>query len=1650
MAKFICAISVLLILFSVGYAQQDTVVAEYVAGQVLIKTTQTLTAAKTDGGALVTGVSWFDALSAKYSITELSSVFNTTDVRFQNYYKVAFDSSFDVKTVLEDFKTQSSVEIAEPNYIFRTSAMPDDARYNEQWALSKIQAPQAWDINTGNSSVIIGIVDTGCDIGFHPADPTDITPHPDLADNLWTDALGNYGYTSITGYEEVPPYDGFGHGTHVAGIVAASSNNNQGICGLAGGWGSTPGVKIMTVKGLNDLGYSQTDWLANAVYWAAEHGARVINMSWRTWAAEPGPVVLKDAIGFAHDECGCVLVAAAGNDYRALYPDTSIFHFKKVYPAFWDSCIAVGATLSTDVKALYSNYSVPVLQWVDVAAPGGGQSGNENSVMSTTPTYEDFMLRDSCGASINYEYMAGTSMAAPYVSGLAGLILSQWPGLTSQEVRERILGTVDNIVTNDPEMARANIIGTGRINAYKALTMNESPVYHYWDHCFTGSVSGVSAITAAPGFNSMVLSLRNIWKDALDNPVKLRTKDTVVVFTDSFSFYSPLEKYAVKDNASDPFTFSIMAGCSLGHEITFEIARGIRKDLSDEGGIDEYEYEVTDSFKVTVGPPMQQGWPVYLSGAVVSSPAGADLDGDGYPEIVVGSCSDTVYAIKRDGGFLWKYGTSGDVKSPPAIADLDGDGRFETVVGSSDGHLYAVGWDGALKWKYPNAGAIDSVVCAPVIEDLNGDGLYEVAFGDLGNNVYALNNKGILQWRQYLPAKIYSSPAVGDFDGDAVADIIVGCNSPTSSWLYCLKGVDGSIVWQKSWLGERGAIEYRIFASPNVADIDRDGDLEVVGCMNYFANAAEINAIFLLKNDGTEIGWKYISDMYADIVSKASTAIADVNCDDYLEIIGCAGAAVSVIDKDGGCLWSKMLSSNFSSSAFVSSPVSAGFTKDPEPQIFCNFYNSFSQKHENHVLGSNSSDIWQGPFASLTLAVESTPFVTSLNGGSRTDLIVGCNDGYLYAWSFDTPYNLALAEWPMFQHDIRRTGNYHAGRPLTSKRLDATAYNNGRKMVFDEQSLKNHLAYTSNDKIFYATSQDPLAGWDLPLYLGDGNYPAVALDEESKANVVWTNTTSDGAVQLCCRRIGETTYTVVKMLGENSFDNTINCSPPSVAVKDDTVHVVYLYSHTGGIPPDVLCTRLVMHAQWPLGKYAEYEEETIDSWQWNPLGPAPRSPSICIDSRGCVNLAWEKISNVEEPGEVWWTVRYPNGDWHVLKNISNSCGVSSREPSLYTYGNVHLVWEEGGEIFYGECVYQPTPLTDAAMTTPSQWDPYIWSAPINIGQTTGAVACQPVFADNHIAFMEQSSYDSDVMLYEKQDGVWQPVDDGNISKSPTQMSCYPHLGNYDGIFLNGVWTECDGWGNELKAFQKEVGITAVYQANVGDSIPSPYTAQRDGYIVYGDDAKSKMNIITVDYDTSELIYKVPGIRTDKKYTLDISLYQINAKSEKWQYTILVDDNPIQTLWVPSATQTRVTKLLPDIVAKDSVLEIHIVKKKGNIVTCDKWQLFEDGKGNGGSQNADVFPPHGFINALYQNAPNPYKQSTTINYQLAKPGPVSVKIYNTLGQLVKTLVDQHQIPGYYSVRWDGRDGAHRKAASGIYFYRLIAEGFCDTKKMVMLK
>ena len=306
------------------------------------------------------------------------------------------------KEKVKAYSSQPSVAYAEPDYIAEALGEPDDTYFDEQWGMQKVQAPEAWSVTTGSASVSIAILDTGVD-----------PDHPDLIDKI----VDNVNFTDSPTADDV-----YGHGTHVAGIAAASTNNGIGVAGL--GYDAT----IMNVKVLRDNGSGYHSWIAAGIIWAADNGAEVINLS---LGGGDSSQVLEDAVNYAWSK-GVVVVAAAGNNGNSFL----------CYPAGYASCIAVAATDAHDEKPLWSNYG----DWVDVAAPGTG-------IYSTL-------------AADGYGYMSGTSMASPHVAGLAALVFTtvsdtNGDGKLNDEVRNRIEASCDDIGVTG--------IGYGRINAARAV-----------------------------------------------------------------------------------------------------------------------------------------------------------------------------------------------------------------------------------------------------------------------------------------------------------------------------------------------------------------------------------------------------------------------------------------------------------------------------------------------------------------------------------------------------------------------------------------------------------------------------------------------------------------------------------------------------------------------------------------------------------------------------------------------------------------------------------------------------------------------------------------------------------------------------------------------------------------------------------------------------------------------------------------------------------------------------------------------------------------------------------------------------------------------------------------------------------------------------
>lgn len=309
------------------------------------------------------------------------------------------------KRIVETLRANRNVEYAEPNYICRALATPDDAavRLGYQWNLERINAYSAWDITTGTSNRI-AIVDTGISRG-----------HPDLAGKVV------WGTRCISGDSSTDWADDHGHGTHVAGIASALTNNGEGVAGVS--WGA----ELLAIKVLDSVGDGSYSDAAQGIIVAANQGARVINCS---FGGDDRSETLDEAVRYAQDR-GALVVAAAGNRGN----DTPF------YPAACPGVVAVAATDRSDRVTSYSNCGSHL--WI--AAPGGDSAAA--GFCQDNPTQCPGIVSTGWSSTSGdaYYWMSGTSMAAPHVSGLASLIWSVNSLLSPTEVRDIIRHTATDL-----------------------------------------------------------------------------------------------------------------------------------------------------------------------------------------------------------------------------------------------------------------------------------------------------------------------------------------------------------------------------------------------------------------------------------------------------------------------------------------------------------------------------------------------------------------------------------------------------------------------------------------------------------------------------------------------------------------------------------------------------------------------------------------------------------------------------------------------------------------------------------------------------------------------------------------------------------------------------------------------------------------------------------------------------------------------------------------------------------------------------------------------------------------------------------------------------------------------------------------------------
>ncbi|TSA25713.1 MAG: T9SS C-terminal target domain-containing protein [Ignavibacteriales bacterium] len=472
-------------------------------------------------------------LTPKFSVQNFTQLFppqsklNKGEESLSRIYLLKYSSPENPLELAAKISKQNNVEWAEPKYIQTISYSPNDSLYSlgRQQNLKRVLADSAWNVTKGDSSVIIGIVDTGVD-----------WTHPDLLANVWYDNGRFVGYDlgGSNGTPDNDPSEDISsqnryHGTHVAGIACAVTNNQKGIASIGFNCSFIP-VKVSRGDTRDANGYPYIYYGYEGIKYAADNKARVINCSWGGFDySNLGLEVINYAISK-----GALVVAAAGNDGE----------LTDFYPASFNGVLSVG-WLETDSDLISSaaNYG----RTIDVFAPG-------TSILSTWHNN-------------SYNSISGSSMSSPLVAGLAGLVFSTHPNYTVLQAGEQIRVTADNIEQSNNSNLKY-LLGSGRINAFRAVNETNTTSLRAANVKFIDEGNGNGVLESGETV-SIEITFKNFLKAVTNVNVQLiniNNDNSVVLLNDNFIIGQVGALDSVK-NLSNKFRFRVQPNASLNHNL---------------------------------------------------------------------------------------------------------------------------------------------------------------------------------------------------------------------------------------------------------------------------------------------------------------------------------------------------------------------------------------------------------------------------------------------------------------------------------------------------------------------------------------------------------------------------------------------------------------------------------------------------------------------------------------------------------------------------------------------------------------------------------------------------------------------------------------------------------------------------------------------------------------------------------------------------------------------------------------------------------------------------------------------------------------------------------------------------------------------------
>jgi len=971
---------------------------EYVEGEVIFKLKdQDHTASVND-------------IAANIGLVEVKPLFQTPTAQDTTSSMPQLGDIYHAKTgnlsteeAVERLTQDPNIEYAEPNYIYHPMMVPNDPYYNSSgswgqdyddlYGLKAIQCEEAWDVSQGEG-IVVAVIDTGVDYN-----------HEDIADNMWIneneipnngiDDDGNGFVDDIYGYDFVSwgsnqadpdPMDGHGHGTHCAGTIAATGNNNIGVIGVA------PRAKIMAVKGLSDSGSGSTADLVKCIIYAADNDADVLSNSWGGGGKSQ---VLEDVINYAKS-AGCVILASAGN---------AGMHISNAFPAAYDNVIAIAATEYGNARANFTNWGAEVA----VAAPGVG-------ILSLRAENTDMYGNGTHIVDDKYYWANGTSMACPHAAGVAALIIANNPDFSHDEIDYILQKTAGPVVSDE-------YIGAGIICAEKALSFNtedlftgEADIYDPEDNSYlTGRVT-ISG--RAVGKNYVLEVGKGAYPESwVEIGSGLCAGETELGILDALQLEEE-EIYALRLTVEDingilGNAISIIKPDNYWPKKTSGVisASTVLFDL-DNDGTDEIVFVSRDDEKVHILKDQGDTFS-YL---------------DGWPR-----------ETNNIGVLGWPFG----LENTPSIGDIDGDGDNEVVIPSvrvleGEGYLiYAWHHDGSLVDGWPVYGPKSPSMHSHILlEDLNNDGALEVLIG-----AFAWHGDGSLVdgwpivYDDYYANYWAKGPAVADIDGDGNREIIIKGFGKGGEQFLSVITASGEIKQKINFLNEGE----RIFNLVSLADIDKNyPGIEIAA--NVKNEDTDEWSVYLWHSDGSLVeGWPKIN--LANQIW-APVAFADINLDGNVEMLVCESEGkgrLFIFSSDGSDLPGWPIET---ARGFLAPPIIVDIDNDGYMEIIAGSWDS------NIYAWHHDGTLMEGWPKNTEKNILSTPAIGDTDGDGFFDLVAGSHNS-LYRWNLEGSVDSNIA-WPMYQHDARHTGYYTAppNRAPVIEPIDSKSVNEGQILTF--------------------------------------------------------------------------------------------------------------------------------------------------------------------------------------------------------------------------------------------------------------------------------------------------------------------------------------------------------------------------------------------------------------------------------------------------------------------------------------------------------------------------------------------------------------------------------------------------------------------------